>query len=405
MTSQEDGKKADAGIRPPARGSSRSRHVPIIIGAIAGAVLLAGAFMVIRAESQVNRVALESQVKNVTVITAKTGQYRPMRKYVGTIEPWVQAKLGPQFISAYVDTVLVRPGDVVTRGQVVATLDCRHASASNRAVSLQARALQTQQKALAHEASRIAELQQGGFASPNEIEQKEAESSAKQADLESTQANLQRATLEVSDCILRAPFSGEIASRSTDPGAFVHPGDPVATIVDRDTVRVTVEVPEIDFDYVGPGTPVRIHALANDRDLTGTIARRSPAADASTRTVHFEIDLPDPKRLLPVGTTADLTIDAGEPTPATLVPLVAAAVRGSQATLFTVNAGVAHKLHFQVKGEQGETLYLDNALPAGAEIVTEGRALLQDGDPVHAVHGNMVAATPTRTPPVKGVHL
>jgi RND family efflux transporter MFP subunit len=272
-------------------------------------------------------------------------------------------------------------------------------------VSLQARALQTQQKALAHEASRIAELQQGGFASPNEIEQKEAESSAKQADLESTQANLQRATLEVSDCILRAPFSGEIASRSTDPGAFVHPGDPVATIVDRDTVRVTVEVPEIDFDYVGPGTPVRIHALANDRDLTGTIARRSPAADASTRTVHFEIDLPDPKRLLPVGTTADLTIDAGEPTPATLVPLVAAAVRGSQATLFTVNAGVAHKLHFQVKGEQGETLYLDNALPAGAEIVTEGRALLQDGDPVHAVHGNMVAATPTRTPPVKGVHL
>jgi len=72
-----------------------------------------------------------------------------------------------------------------------------------------------------------------------------------------------------------------------DPGAFVHPGDSVATIVDRATVRVTVEVPEIDFEYVAPGTLVRIRALANDRELAGTIARRSPAADPSTRTVHI----------------------------------------------------------------------------------------------------------------------
>jgi RND family efflux transporter MFP subunit len=285
----------------------------VIIGAIALVVLLLGALMVARAASRVNRVALSSQPKEVTVITAKAGHYRPVRRYVGTLEPWVEAKLGPQLISAYVGTVLVRPGDAVKRGQVVATLDCRNASASSRAVSLQARSLQAQQQALAHEASRIAELQQGGFASPNEIEQKQAESTAKQADLESTEARLQRATLEVNDCVLRAPFAGEIATRSVDPGAFVHPGESVATIVDRATVRVTVEVPEIDFEYVAPGTLVRIRALANDRELAGTIARRSPAADPSTRTVHFEIDVPDPKRQLPVGTTAELTIDVGKP--------------------------------------------------------------------------------------------
>jgi len=100
-----------------------------------------------------------------------------------------------------------------------------------------------------------------------------------------------------------------------DPGAFVHPGDSVATIVDRATVRVTVEVPEIDFEYVAPGTLVRIRALANDRELAGTIARRSPAADPSTRTVHFEIDVPDPKRQLPVGTTAELTMTLESPSP------------------------------------------------------------------------------------------
>ncbi len=405
MNSPEAKSEPGAGTPTIIKGPPGSRRVPVIIGAIALVVLLLGALMVARAASRVNRVALSSQPKEVTVVTAKAGHYRPVRRYVGTLEPWVEAKLGPQLISAYVGTVLVRPGDAVKRGQVVATLDCRNASASSRAVSLQARSLQAQQQALAHEASRIAELQQGGFASPNEIEQKQAESAAKQADLESTEARLQRATLEVNDCVLRAPFAGEIATRSVDPGAFVHPGDSVATIVDRATVRVTVEVPEIDFEYVAPGTLVRIRALANDRELAGTIARRSPAADPSTRTVHFEIDVPDPKRQLPVGTTAELTIDVGKPKPATEVPLIAASVRGSKAALFTVQNGIAHKVHCPVQGEQGETLFLDTSLPAGSEIVTEGRALLKDGDAVHAVHEAMVAATPSSALTPKGMHL
>src|SRR5206468_6017590 len=137
------------------------------------------------------------------------------------------------------------------------------------------RAIQTEQEALAHEAARVAELKEGGFASPNEIEKRGAESSSKAAQLMETQARMQRATLEVNDCVLRAPFAGEIAVRAVDPGAFVRPGDAVASIVDRNTVRVVGEVPEADFDVVGPATPVQIVALATNRRLHGTIARRS----------------------------------------------------------------------------------------------------------------------------------
>ena len=116
-----------------------------------------------------------------------------------------------------------------------------------------------------------------------------------------TQAKMQRATLEVSDCVLRAPFAGEIAARSVDPGAFVHPGTAVATLVDRTTVRVIGEVPEGDFEVVAVGTPVQVRALATNRDLRAKIARRSPAADLSTRTVHLEIDIPDPESVAASG--------------------------------------------------------------------------------------------------------
>jgi membrane fusion protein, multidrug efflux system len=357
-------------------------RLSIAAGTICVAII--GMLLVRRARGQVNHLALSSQPKGVTVISAGATTYRPYRRYIGTIEPWVEAKVGPQLISAYVDTVLVRPGDAVKRGQVIATLDCRNASASSRAVAMQARALQTEQEAIAHEASRIAELKEGGFASPNEIEKHAADSASKEAELMETQARMQRATLEVNDCVLRAPFAGEIASRSVDPGAFVRPGSAVASVVDRNNVRVTAEVPEADFGVVGARTPVQIRALATNRELRANIARRSPAADPSTRTIHLEIDVPDPDRSLPVGTTAELVIDVGQPARATEIPLIAASIRGSRASVFVVEGQTARQSVYGVLGERGGSLFVEPRLPAGAQVVTEGRALLQDGDRVEA---------------------
>src|SRR5450432_3786475 len=358
--------------------------IPLSIAVGAGAVVILGVLLVAHAHAQVNKVALVSTPKGVTVVAARAASYPPFRRYVGTIQPWIEAKVGPQLISAYVDTVLVRPGDAVIRGQVIATLDCRDASASSRAVGMQARALQAEQEALAHEASRIAELKEGGFASPNEIEKHAADSASKQAEVLETQAKMQRATLEVNDCVLRAPFAGEISARSADPGAFVRPGMAVATLIDRNTVRVAGEVPEGDFQVVAPGTAEHLHVLATDRNLVATIARRSPAADLSTRTIHLEIDVPDPDRSLPVGTTAELTVEVGQALAATEVPLIAASIRGSRATIFTAAVGTAHKAVFGVLGERRGRLFVETKLLAGAQVVTEGRALLKDGDPVEA---------------------
>jgi len=346
------------------------------------AVLLLGGLMFFVARAHVNKVALAEQPRGVTVVKAAAANYRPIVKYIGAIDPWIEAKVGPQFTSAYVDTVLVRPGAVVVRGQVVATLDCRNASAQAKAVAMQARALDAQQEALAHQAARVGGLVGGGFVSPDEAEQKTAESTSKQAELLSAQAKLLTASLEVSDCIMRAPFDGEIAKRLMDPGTFARPGGIVVTVVDRNTVRVIADVPEGDFAAVAPGTPANIRVLATGLALTGSISRRSPAADPSTRTIHLEIDLADPERKLPVRSTAELTIEVGEPIAATQIPLTAANVRNAKASVFVVEEGVAHKTRVGVLGEIAGILFVEPTLKPGVEVVTEGRALLTDGDAV-----------------------
>jgi RND family efflux transporter MFP subunit len=398
MKSSATEKAAPAKPAAPVTTADRSRRrIPLVIASGVALVLLLGFLLVARATANVNRVALVSLPVGVTAVEARRALYTPARQYVGTLLPWVEAKIGPQLISAYVGTVLVRPGDRVRRGQVIGTLDCRNASATSQAVSMQARALAAQQQALAHEAARVAELEHGGFASANEIEKKQAESASKQAELLSTRASLERATLEVSDCVLRSPFDGEVSDRTMDPGAYVHPGQSIAAVIDRTTVRVDADVPEEDFDLVKPGVRVTIRALATGRRLVGTVARRSPAADESTRTVHFEVDLPDPGRTLPVGTTAEISVAAAAPVPAVEIPLAAGAVKGGKATLFLAENERSRRVIVNVLGEKAGNLFLEPSLAEGALVITEGRALLKEGDHLQVKVELAAPARPTET--------
>jgi membrane fusion protein, multidrug efflux system len=385
MNDQEEARgEADPGTPEAAARSPRRLLVISILAFAVVSVFGLGGFMFHRANGRVNKVALAMAPKGVTVVEARARAFRTWHRYVGTISPWLEARLGPQFTSAFVREVRVRPGSAVKRGEVVATLDCRNASAQSRAVAMQARAIETKQGAMAHETKRISRLVHGGFVSTNEVEQKTAEAEAKQAELLATQAQLVHTSLEVNDCILRAPFDGEVAERLRDPGAFARPGTALVSMVDRSTVRVTADVPESDFVSVAPGRPVKILMRATGQQMTGTIARRSPAADLSTRTIHFEIDIPDPQRTMPVGTSAELTLSVGEPRPATAIPLNAATIRREKATLFVVRGRTARRLELGVVGEAGSTLFVDPKLEAGSLVVLEGRTALGDGDAVSA---------------------
>ena len=386
MTARETESIHDAsGIANDGSGPSPKRRiVPVIIVGLVVVVLAFGAWLLRRAESNVNKVALASEPKGVTVTEARAVRFRESRRYVGTLEPWQEARVGPQLASGFVDTVLVRPGSVVKRRDVLATLDCRNASAASAAIAHQARALEERQKAAAREAARLGELLEGGFAAPNEVEQKQAQAAANQAQIQALLAQASGKSLEVSDCVLRAPFDGEVASRLADPGSFVRPGTAIVHLVDRSVIRLTAFVPEIDFDAVPPKTPVKLRLLATGKELTGEVARRAPGADLSTRTVRFEVDLANTARDIPVGTTAEISVDVGEEIEAIEVPLLAAKVRGKKATLFVVEGDVAKKVTVEVLGERDASLFLKPEIDAGVHVVTQGRSLLANNDRVTA---------------------
>lgn len=364
---------------------------PLAVAVLCGALWL----LTVRVTRAGERPPLSARPKQVAVVSARATAWRGTREYVGSFEPWVETKVGPQLLSAYVSTVLVRPGAVVKRGDVLATLDCRAVTAGGQAVEQQARALEARQRATASESERLNQLLDGGFASANEVEQKAAQNAEQQAQLQSTLARLTESSLASADCVLRAPFDGEVDERFLDPGAYVRPGLPVLRLVDRSTLRLEVDVPETDYGLVEPGTPVRVKVLATGETLETKVSRRSPMAEPGTRTIRVEMDVDGAVGHFPVGATARVTVEMGEPRPAVELPLAAATVHGTRATVFVASGGTARRREAMLLGEREGRLFLAGLAP-DEQVVTQGRATLLDGD--------SVAASPDQlgvVPPVK----
>ena len=365
-------------------------RVALLVGTLT--LIALGGMLWWRARADVNDTALAQQPKGVTAVVARAAEYRHEERFVGTVRPWNEAQIGPQMVSAYVGTVLVRPGDSVKRGDVLATLDCKSATAQSQAIAAQARGIEERQKAAASEAARLQQLAQGGFVSVNELEQRQAQVAANVAQLDAFRAQMAGKSLEINDCTLRAPFDGEISARFVDPGGFVRPGSTVVTLVDRRLLRVVANAPEVDVHAIALQAPVHVRLLANDAEVEAQITRRSPSADPATRTVHFEVDLDPKTAAVPVGTTAELRVPVGEARAAVQIPLTAAKVRGTRASVFVLDHGIANAKTVTVLGERGGVLYVagatetaqGDALPAGALVVKEGRARLRHGDAVEA---------------------
>ena len=245
---------------------------------------------------------------------------------------------------------------------------------------MQARAIDAQQRALvarvgAHEPA----CSTAASSRPNEAEHEELAERGQSKPSSSPRRQRSIGTaLEVNDCILRAPFDGEVATRTVDPGAFVRPGTAIVSVVDRITVRMTADVPENDFDVVAPGKQVTRARLRDRARIPGTISRRAPAADPDTRTVHFEIDIAGSRTSeIPVDTTGESAhrrrrARAGRPRSRS-PPRIA----DEKATRLRRRGDVAHHQDVHALGEAGRNaLSATPALKPGTPVVTEGRALL-----------------------------
>ena len=186
-----------------------------------------------------------------------------------------------------------------------------------------------------------------------------------------------------------APFSGVITARFADPGALIQSAAssatqaaPLYTIMDIDTVRVYVSVPQEIALLAKPGVPTTLtFKEVLGKELKGSITRTTVALDPATRTLLVEIDMPNQERELHPGMYVSATLYLRKH-PNTLVVPPAAIEPGSSnkgKSVFLVKQGIAHQVPIKTDIDDGVWVEVVEGLIGDEDIVVVGKANLTDG--------------------------
>ncbi|MBW4678799.1 MAG: efflux RND transporter periplasmic adaptor subunit [Microcoleus vaginatus WJT46-NPBG5] len=271
----------------------------------------------------------------VDVGVARTGSLAEELEYAGTTAPVREVSLRPQ-IEGKLLSLNVNVGDSVEQGQPIARLDnALQASAvaqaeaelatsksevaraqtevSNARTRVEEARLLLQQAQA--DADRLAPLAREGAISQQSAQQEQTSARAAEQVLRSAEAQVttqqqavaaaqgqvvaQQALVDqarerLSYAAVSAPISGIVTQRITEPGNLVQPGGEIVRIGDFSSVKIAVEVSELELSNIRVGQSVKVRLDAfPDEELTGDISLISPAADPTSRLVPVEVVIPN----------------------------------------------------------------------------------------------------------------
>ncbi|MFM8537312.1 MAG: efflux RND transporter periplasmic adaptor subunit [Planctomycetaceae bacterium] len=219
----------------------------------------------------------------------------------------------------------------------------------------------------------------------------EADKVAAEARHKVARAVLDRVATMLGYTEIRAPFAGTITRRSVDTGHFVQPASgadstPLLEVARTDTVRIFVDVPELEAAKVDVGDPAEVRVQAAGTEVVhAAVTRTSGALLASNHSLRVEVDVPNTDRRLRSGMYATVVIRLEEHAEALVIP-ASAVVRDGKATFCcVVRDGTVQRRPIEVGMRSGGSVEVLSGLDEDAPIVIKQPELLRDGQDVRTV--------------------
>jgi len=189
---------------------------------------------------------------------------------------------------------------------------------------------------------------------------------------------------------ITAPFAGVVTERYANLGTLMQAGTssstqamPLVKLSEDEKFRLVIPVPESDVTYIHVGDPLEVRIPSLNKTFAGKVARFSVDVKSDTRTMHTEVDVPNPNRALVEGMYAEVTLKLEHKNAALVVPLQAVDHQGDRSSVLVVNP--ANQIE-----ERTLTLGVQNAgfaealagLTDGEQVVVSDRGALKPGDAV-----------------------
>ena len=186
---------------------------------------------------------------------------------------------------------------------------------------------------------------------------------------------------------ITAPFSGVITDRYANLGTLVQAGTgsstqamPIVRLSEDDLFRLVIPVPESYVQYIHIGDAVDVRVPSLNRTFPGKVARFSVDVREDTRTMHTEVDIPNPKRILLPGLYAEAALNLEEEHNVPTVPVQALNREGEKTTVFVVDGNnVLEDRTVQVGLQTASDAEIVSGLNEGEQVVVSDRSGLKAG--------------------------
>ncbi len=300
-------------------------------------------------------------------------------------------------VAGRLESVAVRLGDRVRRGQMLAKIEdrelleqVRQAQASYEVSAATIRQREADLNLANTNLDRSRNLFERQLIPKQTFDDADAryQAAAAQLDLAKAQhsqadARLDELKINVGNTVIASPVNGFIGKRTLDPGAWVTPNSAFLSVVDIGIVRLVANVIEKDLRRISAGhrANVEVDAFPGEH-FAGHVARVAPVLDPATRTAQIEVEIENPQFRLKPGMYARVEFTVEKRDNTLVVPANALVDVQGKRGVFQA-AGDTAKFHPITTGLINDKLVEVSAgLSEGDRVVTTGAAALREGDKI-----------------------
>jgi multidrug efflux pump subunit AcrA (membrane-fusion protein) len=360
----------------------------------------------------------------VTVEAVQAGKLDVSVNYTGAIYPYTEVTVYPR-VAGQLSNYEIYPGDRVSAGQTLATLDALERVSQTGEAEAAALALRSDVQATRAEVEeqrqqidqvqadleylrlqrdRFASLTAAGATPQDQYDLLISQVDAKESMLQGAYARLERLQAQVtSDQALAsraeaqlegasafesytqisAPISGIVQERMADPGVVVQPGMGIFKIGDYQQVRLRANVAQQDASRIRIGTPIiaKIPGTDSAGVVRGQVTSIFPQTDMTTRTVTIEAVVDNPSGQLLSGQFVDMEIITEQRANALSVPTSAVTQFNGEPAVWVVNGETAQRKSVTTGLTSSDRIEIKDGLEAGDLVITSGyRRLRPDSE-------------------------
>lgn len=324
--------------------------------------------------------------------------------------------------SGYVSQLLVDYGSHVKKGQLIAVLEIPELGAQlqqdqaavksvqDQVVNAQNQLSRTeaQHKVFHLEYERMNSVAQSkpGLVAQQEVDEVQGRDLAAEAQVDAAKSNLEAAKSNLAEsqakvvrdedlssyARITAPFAGVVTERNANLGTLVQAGTnsstqamPLVKLSEENLYRLVIPVPETYVRYISIGDQVTVRVPALNKSFPGRVARSSFEVHDATRTMHTEVDVPNPTGELLPGLYAEATLTLNRTADALTVPVQAIDRQGDNTSVFVVdpsNVVQVRPVSLGIEGQTENETEVLSGLNDGDQVIVSERSGLKAGERV-----------------------